>query len=136
SFVFWIGVCLLAGTVVQGVRGQMQSWPFACYPTFHRVIPDELPDVMLVVRSEQGETSFPSPEQARHRSQAAWGRAWDLLGYYGTPLTQARLLAYTDEQLRLRGIELTKVEVTLYEVKRSIQPEQWDNAPQLIKELG
>ncbi len=29
-----VGGLLLAAAVVQGARGQMQSYPFACYPTF------------------------------------------------------------------------------------------------------
>lgn len=133
---FWLGMVLLGGAVVQGVRGQMQSWPFACYPTFHHRIADTLPDVLLVVRSLQGEVSLPSPEQARRRSQAAWGRTWDVLGYYGTPPTQARLVAYTQEQLRLSKIEPGNALVTLYEVRRPIQPEQWDHAPHVVKQLG
>lgn len=148
-----LGVVLLLGAVIQGARGKMQSWPFACYPTFHHPIAEALPDVLLVVQAVavddsalihssqaavvvSGAERFPSPQQARHRSQAAWGRAWDLLGYYGTPPTQARLEAYAEEQLSRRSSYEQDVEITLYEVLRSTRPEQWDSEPPVVRDLG
>ena len=141
TVVLVLGVVLLLGVVIQGARGKMQSWPFACYPTFHHPIANALPDVLLVTTATK--VRFPSPEQARHRSQAAWGQAWDLLGYYGTPVTQARLVAYAEEQLARRSVGMGKstvggepLEVTLYEVLRSTRPEQWDSEPRVVRRLG
>ncbi len=78
----WLGLAILVGQCVQGVRGQMQSWPVACYPTFHRPVSASIPDVLLIVSGAHSheEVRVPSADEARRRSQAAWGRAWDLLG--------------------------------------------------------
>jgi hypothetical protein len=134
TLVSLVGVVLLTGAVVQGARGSMLSWPFACYPTFHRPIADTLPDVLFVISTKQGERSYPSPRQARLRSQAAWGRTWDLLGYYGTPVHAGRLAAYAREQLE--KFALQDAHVTLYEINRSTRPAQWDSAPTVIQRLG
>lgn len=131
-----LGAVLLTGAMVQGARGQMQSWPFACYPTFHGPVADTLPDVLLVVSTPAGNRAYPSPRQARLRSQAAWGRTWDLLGYYGTPVSPARLHAYAQEHLARLDPTLTNAQVTLYEVERSTRPSAWDSAPRVVRRLG
>ena len=136
NLVSLVGSVLLLGAITQGARGQMQSWPFACYPTFHRPIRDTLPDVLMVVSTKQERRSYPSPQQARLRSQAAWGRTWDLLGYYGTPVSPARLQAYAEEQLTRLRPALRDAQVSLYEVERSTQPADWDSSPRIIRCLG
>jgi hypothetical protein len=34
---------VLTLAIVQGVRGQTQAWPIACYPTFAAIAGDTLP---------------------------------------------------------------------------------------------
>lgn len=136
NLVSCVGAVLLLGAITQGARGQMQSWPFACYPTFHRPIRDTLPDVLLVVNTGQESRGYPSPRQARLRSQAAWGRTWDLLGYYGTPMNSARLQAYAEQQLTRLDPAVRDAQVTLYQVERSTRPADWDSSPRVIRRLA
>lgn len=78
--------------VVQGARGQTESFPFACYPTFASIAPDQIVDLAVDVTSADGSTrTFRMP---RPRSQDAWGFVWRTAGLYGDALDPARLRAF------------------------------------------
>jgi hypothetical protein len=132
--VLGVGLLACAGFVVQGLRGQSQSWPWACYPTFQWIVPGEQRDVLASTVGSDSRASYPSPRQARRRSQREWGLTFRLLGAYeddaGT-LAQARC-AYarrlvTEGQLPQSGPGPTEVE--LIEVARPTAPEHWDDLP-------
>jgi hypothetical protein len=79
--------------VVQGVRGQTQSWPFACYPTFEALAPDVISDLAVdVVRDDgsfAGTYRLPIP-----RRPDEWGLVWRLAGLYGDPVDRRKLDAF------------------------------------------
>jgi len=81
------GVFTLA-IVIQGLRGQTQSYPFACYPTFAEPALKEISD--LAVDDEGGQT-YRLPLRRR---QDEWGMVWRLGGLYGDPIDCDRLRAF------------------------------------------
>lgn len=80
-----VGALLVAGAVVQGARGRMAAFPFACYPTFAWIAGTEMPDLEIDVAG----TTLPRAA----RSQRGWGETWSALGVTG-PLDCARLAAF------------------------------------------
>ncbi len=87
---------LLAGAVVQGLRGKTDAFPFACYPTFAPRPADEIPDLRIVAVDAGG--SAHDVPHARGgpggvRAQVSWGRVWSLAGVTA-PVDRGRLLAY------------------------------------------
>ena len=77
---FVVGALLLAGVAIQGVRGQMQSYPFACYPTFQWIVGTEMPDLRIFAVSADGAAhELPFARYARgYRTQRQWGTIWSL----------------------------------------------------------
>jgi hypothetical protein len=90
-----VGAALLAGAVVQGARGQMQSYPFACYPTFQWDPGALVPDLRFEATLADGRTvDVPHARDARgHRTQRQWGTVFALVGA-SHPVDDARLRAY------------------------------------------
>ena len=98
----WIvGTVLFMGAFVQGARGQMRSYPFACYPTFEWIVGTEMPDLLIeVVTTDGTRTVVPHARDADgYRTQRQWGEVWSLVGVT-TPLDEARLRAYAVRALR------------------------------------
>ncbi|HVJ92015.1 MAG TPA: HTTM domain-containing protein [Labilithrix sp.] len=77
--------------VSAGVRGQTQAYPFACYPTFATRAPDEIVDLAVDVRGENGVHTFRLPLRRR---QDEWGMVWRIAGLYGDPIDRGRLEAF------------------------------------------
>jgi hypothetical protein len=97
----WIaGTLLVLGAVIQGARGQMRSFPFACYPTFEWIVGTEMPDLVVTLEGADGrETVVPFARDARgYRTQREWGEIWSLVGVT-SPFDAARLRAYADATL-------------------------------------
>jgi hypothetical protein len=92
---------LLTGAIVQGVRGQMRAFPFACYPTFEARPPREVPDLRLIaVRADGSREDVPHARDGRGvRPQTSWGRIWALCGAT-EPANRERLRAYVAEVAR------------------------------------
>ena len=73
-----LGLLLIGIVFVQGARGAVQAWPFACYPTFQSIVGAEIPDVVLSASFPDGRVlRLPLPP----KSQATWGIAWALTGH-------------------------------------------------------
>ncbi len=99
---WWLGVAIVIAVFVQGARGAVQAWPFACYPTFQWLASDEIPDVVMTATYADG-TSARVPQLPK--SQAAWGTAWALTGARGTRPTDAALRAYWQSASRDPRVE-------------------------------
>ncbi len=85
---------------MQGVRGQTQAWPFACYSTFQALVPAEIPDVVMTAIFPDGRTAV---VPAFHKSQAEWAMAWALARSSTAP-SEAALRAYWELALRRSSV--------------------------------
>jgi hypothetical protein len=94
-----VGVAVLLGVAVQGLRGQMQSYPFACYPTFEYRVGTEMPDLGIVsVHADGSEHDVPhARDRSGYRTQRQWGTVWSV-ALHGTP---ERLRAYYMQSARV-----------------------------------
>ncbi len=128
-----VAAVLLAGAVVQGARGQMRAYPFACYPTFAWRASSEMPDLLLVaVRPDGREIDIPHAKNRRgYRTQRQWGEVWSLAGVYGqTP--KARLEAYAHSVARAayaKALLSGATSLRAYRVYRSVLPEDRNKPP-------
>jgi hypothetical protein len=87
-----VSAAITLAILVQGARGQTESFPFACYPTFETLAPDRIVDLAVDVTSADGEVrTFRMP---RPRSQDAWAFVWRTAGLYGDPTEPERLRAF------------------------------------------
>jgi hypothetical protein len=128
-----VGALLLAGVIVQGARGQTQSYPFACYPTFEHDPGTELPDLRLVATFADGTERevVHARDAAGRRTQRQWGVVWGLAGVTA-PRSEARLRAYytllakaEPQATALRGA----ISVRFLRAYRSVRPEERDAPP-------
>jgi len=129
-----IGVLACGGFILQGLRGQGQGWPWACYPTFQWIVPAEQRDVLATTVGSDSPASYPSPGQARRRSQREWGLMYRLLGAYGDdPVTLAEARCAYAQRLVTEGhlphAHSGPTKVELAEVARPTAPERWDDPP-------
>jgi hypothetical protein len=125
-----LGIGLLTGAIVQGARGAMQAWPFACYPTFQWMAPAEIPDLLVEARWEDGHTVV-VPE-AGVRSQERWGMVWGLAGMYGRRPSEAQLRAYLGllaQQHEARAALEGAVAASFFRVFWSVVPEDRGKPP-------
>jgi hypothetical protein len=127
------GSLLVALAAVQGARGQMRAYPFACYPTFQWRVGAAIPDLLIELEMRDG-----SREVLRHardargyRTQRQWGEVWSLAGIHGHP-GEARLRAYL-EQLRrsqpVASLIASAVRVRFFRAYLSAVPEERDAPP-------
>ena len=121
-----VGAVLLVGAIVQGVRGQTQSYPFACYPTFEHHAGTELPDLRIVVTGADGveRELVHARDNAGRRTQRQWGTVWALAGVTAAP-DEARLRAYYMLLPKTEGATL----VRFLRAYRSVLPERRDAPP-------
>lgn len=85
-----VAALVLGGVVAQGVRGQTQSFPFACYPTFADRPGTAIPDLRIVAGDRE---LAHARDGAGRRTQRQWGTIWALAGVTA-PVDEARLRAY------------------------------------------
>jgi Vitamin K-dependent gamma-carboxylase len=90
-----VGTTLLVTICIQGLRGQTNAYPFACYPTFEWMAGTEMPDLEISIEVAPGEWHVvPHARDANgYRTQRQWGEIWSLAGVTG-PVDVARLWAY------------------------------------------
>ncbi len=125
------GSVLLAVAIVQGVRGQTQAWPIACYPTFAAITPRTLPDLLITVTTADGAHERFTGREHQARSQAEWGRVFRISGAYGDPPNDAALREHALEAARRTGRRLTPGSmVRVYRAVYSTAPEQWQAEPE------
>jgi len=132
---FVVGGALLAGILVQGLRGQTRAYPFACYPTFEWMAPAEMPDLEITVETASGHRLVvPHARDARgYRTQRQWGEIWSLAGIT-SPVDPARLRAYLDEAARTepaRSLVSQGVVARFDRVYLSVVPEERGRPPLL-----
>jgi hypothetical protein len=135
---FVVPLSLVLGAASQGARGQMSSYPFACYPTFQWSAPLVMPDLRVVGVDRAGAAhELGRPRRGIARTQRQWAEIWSLAGVTA-PVDRTRLAAYL-EALRREGSEhaaLTRAR--FYRVYRSVAPGRWDAPPvreQLLLDL-
>jgi hypothetical protein len=124
------GVVLLAGAIVQGARGQMRSFPLACYPTFQFMVGDEIPDLYVEAIGDDGSVSVVPPPSPR--TQRSWGALWSLAGV-SEPAREDRLRAYFIDRTRGTPFEHAR-RARFYRAYYSVIPED-RGAPPRRKEL-
>lgn len=137
-------VLLVVACVVQGARGQMRAYPFACYPTFQWRAGPRMPDLRITLLLGGQERTLPDgPASFGKRSQYRWGAAWQAMGVYDGVVDPARLRAYLEGRLaqdpRLRRDVLARVDTArFYRVDIDVRPGHWsDPAPaQLLAEVA
>jgi hypothetical protein len=120
------GALLVALAAVQGARGQMRAYPFACYPTFQWRVGASMPDLLIELEMRDGSrTVLPHARDAHgYRTQRQWGEVWSLAGIHGPP-GEGRLRAYL-EQLRraepTRSLVAGAARARFYRVHVSVVP--------------
>jgi hypothetical protein len=117
-----VGAILTVGIVERGARGEMQSFPFACYPTFHVIQGDTLPDLYAAYTDEAG-THF--LDLRKGRSQQAWGEVWSVLGLGTAPYSDSRLRAYLPSVLPKDAPMPLEIGVGSFRTA----PERWSDPP-------
>jgi hypothetical protein len=127
---FVVGAALVAAAFVQGARGQMRAFPFACYPTFQWIVGAEMPDLLIEVeRADGSRAPVPHARDAHgYRTQRQWGEIWSLAGVYG-PSGEVRLRAYVAQLRRdpeARALLAGGVRVRVYRATVSVVPEERD----------
>ena len=124
------GALVLALAIVQGVRGQTQAWPIACYPTFAAIIGDTLPDLLVEAESPTGQRERFTGRERGPRTQAEWGRVFRISGVYGSPPDQRALREHALAAAARAGVSLAKGStVRVYRADYATAPELWDHGP-------
>ena len=142
-----VGGLLVAGATAQGVRGQMSSYPFACYPTFQWKVGREMPDLEIVVRDSRGTLHVLAHGRNAHgyRNQRQWAEIWAVAGAT-RPVDSERIKKYVAARTGVRRIQRkrsdldlqtrasaeprpTQEAVVAYRVYRDVTPERRKAAP-------
>jgi len=124
------GALVLTLAIVQGLRGQTQAWPIACYPTFAGVIADSLPDLFVEVESPTRERLRFTGRERAPRTQAEWGRVFRISGAYGSPPDANALREHAFASAERAQISIAPgSRVSVYRADYATQPEHWHDAP-------
>jgi hypothetical protein len=125
------GGAVLTLAIVQGLRGQTQAWPIACYPTFAGITADFLPDLLIEAESPTGQRVRFTGRERAPRAQAEWGRVFRISGAYGGPPDANALREHAFDAAQRAGIALAAGStLRVYRADYSTVPELWDRAPQ------
>jgi hypothetical protein len=130
---WFVGAALVFGAFVQGARGQMKSFPFACYPTFEWMVGPQMPDLLLAAVGNDGrETPIVHARDVHgYRTQREWGEVWSLAGVT-TPVDALRLetyLASISAESRTRALLAQSSQVRAYRAELSVVPEERGRPP-------
>jgi hypothetical protein len=113
-----VGGGLVLGAFLQGLRGQTQSYPFACYPTFAHMVADEMPDIGLEAITDEQKVLLPGPR----RSQSEWGMAWQVAGLFGVPASREAVRTFAFADLGHLGAPAGTREIRVWLVYRAVEP--------------
>lgn len=126
------GAALFLPVAVQGLRGQTQAFPFACYPTFEWMAGTEMPDLIVEVERADGSREVvPLAGGSGVRSQREWGEIWSLAGATA-PVDPTRLRAYLEGhrgQEPLRSALDGAVQARFYRGYLSVAPKDRGTPP-------
>lgn len=86
---------LFAFIVAFGAMGQMQAYPFACYPTFEWIAADHMP-AMEITLERDGATTVLGRDLYQEAGPRGWALSWRLVGVYG-PFDRSALEAWWDD---------------------------------------
>lgn len=78
-----VALPLFTGILVAGARGDMQAYPFACYPTFQWMAPDTMPALELTVLDAEGHETVLDRAHFQEPGPRGWAMSWRLAGVYG-----------------------------------------------------
>lgn len=78
-----IAAPLVGGIVLLGVMGEMQAYPFACYPTFQWLAPDHMPALEISTVGSDGRTDTLDRSLVQEPGPRGWALSWRLAGVYG-----------------------------------------------------
>lgn len=124
------GAVVLTIAIVQGLRGQTQAWPIACYPTFAAITGDTLPDLLIEAELQSGERVRFTGREGGPRTQAEWGRVFRISGVYGSPPDESALLRHALGAAERAGISLAPGSaLRVYRADYFTAPELWGRAP-------
>ena len=124
------GTLVLGIAIVQGLRGQTQAWPIACYPTFAAIVGNTLPDLFVEADSPTGEPVRFTGREHGPRSQAEWGRVFRISGVYGSPPNPAALREHAFASAARAGVSLAPGStVRVYRAEYFTRPELWSEPP-------
>jgi hypothetical protein len=134
-----VGALLLLPIVIQGLRGQTQAYPFACYPTFEWMAPAQMPDLRIEVQTEAGWRTVPHARDGNgQRTQRQWGEIWSLAGVTA-PVDPERLRLYfqvVTEHEPARSFVGHAMRVRFARVYLSVVPAQRDAPPLAVVPLA
>lgn len=125
-----VTAALAVPTVVQGLRGQTQSWPFACYPDFAHRPANSITDLAVEVQLTDG--TWRTLRLPRKRAPREWGTIWKMLGLYGGAKDERALDAYTrlwSSRAAFRAEFAKPTPVRFYAEEYSISPEHYGRPP-------
>lgn len=134
-----LGSVLLSLAAIQGLRGDTQAWPFACYPTFAEPAPNAIADLSIELQTPDGsrrvlrEGPLPAPlgQPARPaRTPAQWSRVWSLAGLYAAPPSASRLEAFARDLAQQSGTALVSGSVAQFWLETyATAPERYGEPP-------
>ena len=76
-------VPLFTGIVLAGAAGEMQAYPFACYPTFQWAARDTMPALAIVLERADGSREELDRALFQEPGPRGWALSWRLAGVYG-----------------------------------------------------
>ncbi len=127
-----VSAIVLIGAIVQGARGQTQSYPFACYPTFQYDPGAAMPDLRFSATLKDGSVvDVPFARDARgYRTQREWGTIFALAGATHE-VSHERIRAYFATIPRPPDV----VSVRALRVRVSVDPDVKPSAPEAPEQV-
>jgi hypothetical protein len=133
-----VGAALLVAVSAQGVRGQTQAYPFACYPTFAGIFPKLAPDLLVELVQPDGSVVRLGRDPKAYRTQQQWGQVYWLLGAYGGAPNDLQLRQFAARRARaLQRSEALRTATLLrfFVAEYSTVPEDLGRAPVRVRPL-
>lgn len=142
-----MGVLLLLGSVRAGWRGQMSSWPFACYPTFQWRAGAAMPVLLTaLVQPDGGQLELPRPWQlGRLAGPRLVALSWSLIGVgidrrrvdpQRLRLYWQQLAAEPQVRALLAAPQARYKAVRFYRATLEVDPSRWSQPPAAQTQLA